>query len=96
MIVRKRKRQVKVVLILVLFNLQSGSEVITADFDDPAACDRAARRTFQGVDPGIEIRPIVPAAGVDMIEGTMVAYGVEGGEIGIYSCNPIAAAKTDS
>ncbi|UUV08679.1 hypothetical protein [Ruegeria sp. YS9] len=78
----------KVVLILVLFNLQSGSEVITAEFDDMAACSNAAKRTFQGVDSGVETRPLVPLEGTSVIEGTMIAYGAEGQEMGMYSCSP--------
>ena len=83
----------KVVLILVLLDLQSGSEVITADFDDLMACENAAARTFQGVDT--EIRPIVPTEGATMIDGTMIAYGAEGGELGVFSCNPISTAGAD-
>lgn len=85
----------KVVLILVLLDLQSGSEVITADFDDLMACENAAKRTFQGVDAAVEIRPIVPAEGTAMIDGTMIAYGAKGGEIGVFSCNPIGTAGAD-
>ena len=85
----------KIVLILVLLDLQSGSEVITADFDDLMACENAAARTFQGVDAAMEIRPIVPAEGATMIAGTMIAYGAEGGELGVFSCNPISTAGAD-
>ncbi len=78
----------KIVLILVLFNFQSGSEVITAEFDDMEACQNAALRTFQGVDAKVETRALVPAEGASIIDGTMIAYGAEGGELGMYSCSP--------
>lgn len=78
----------KVVLILVLLGF-GPSGMVTAEFDDVAACENAAARMFQGVDQAPEVRPLVPADGVKMIEGTMIAYGHEGDEIGAYSCNPI-------
>lgn len=81
----------KIVLILVLLSF-GGSEVVTAEFDYAPACDHAALRMFQGIDKAVEIRPIVPAEGAKMIEGTMIAYGDDGGEIGVYSCNPMSTA----
>lgn len=81
----------KIVLILVLFNLQSGSEVITAEFDDIEACELAALRTFQGVTAEVEMRALEPAEGTAQIEGTIIAYDDEGSEIGVYSCNPSRA-----
>ena len=48
----------KIILILVLFNMQSGSEVITAEFDDVEACELAALRTFQGVSAEVEMRTL--------------------------------------
>lgn len=44
---RRKEPIMKIILILVLFNLQSGSEVITAEFDDDRACELAALRTFK-------------------------------------------------
>ncbi|SFQ68635.1 hypothetical protein SAMN05421853_12128 [Roseivivax halotolerans] len=78
----------KIILILVLFNLQSGSEVITAEFDDARACDLAALRTFQGVTAEPDMRPLDPAEGASAIEGTVIAHDSDGAEIGMYSCNP--------
>lgn len=78
----------KIVLILALFDFGS-SAMVTAEFDDVAACENTAARMFQGVDQAPEVRPLVPAEGMDVIEGTMIAYGHEGDEIGAYSCNPI-------
>lgn len=78
----------KIILILVLFNFQSGSEVITAEFDDMQACADAAMRTFQGVDAAVELRPLVPAEGATLLDGTMIAYNADGAETGMYSCSP--------
>ncbi|AUR22555.1 hypothetical protein [Phaeobacter inhibens] len=78
----------KIILILVLFNFQSGSEVITAEFDDMQACADAALRTFQGVDAAVELRPLVPAEGATLLDGTMIAYNADGAETGMYSCSP--------
>lgn len=77
----------KIILILVLLS-HGGSEVITADFADLSACEDAARRTFQGLNPEVELRPLEPAEGVELLEGTMVAYDPEGGQLGVFSCNP--------
>ena len=84
----------KFVLILVLFNLESGSEVITAEFNDLQACDDAARRTFQGVDVAVELRPLVPTDGANVLPGTMIAYNSEQGQTGIYSCSPSRSHMT--
>lgn len=78
----------KIILILVLFNLQSGSEVITAEFDDDRACELAALRTFQGVTTEPDLRPLEPAGGATPIDGTVIARDSDGAEIGMYSCNP--------
>lgn len=78
----------KFVLILVLFNLESGSEVITAEFGDLQACDDAARRMFQGVDAAVELRALVPVEGATVLDGTMIAYNADGAETGMYSCSP--------
>ena len=83
----------KIILILVLFNLQSGSEVITAEFDDAEACERAAVRTFQGVSAEVEMRDLEPLAGRTLIDGTVIAQNGEGAEIGMYSCNPSRASR---
>lgn len=84
----------KFVLILVMFNLQSGSEVITAEFNDLQACNDAARRTFQGVDAAVELRPLVPVAGATVIDGTMIAYSSDEAQSGVYSCSPSRVRAT--
>lgn len=83
----------KFVLILVLFNFQSGSEVITAEFDDMQACEDAALRTFQGVDAAVELRGLVPVEGATVLDGTMIAYNADGAETGMFSCSPSRSAK---
>lgn len=84
----------KFVLILVLFNLESGSEVITAEFSDLQACDDAARRTFQGVDAAVELRPLVPVEGATVLDGTMIAYSRDQAQTGMYSCSPSRTRTT--
>ncbi|MHC0055441.1 hypothetical protein [Actibacterium sp. D379-3] len=81
----------KIILILVLFNMQSGSEVITAEFDDVEACELAALRTFQGVRAEVEMRALEPAGAT--IAGTVIAHGDDGAELGMYSCNPSRSAR---
>lgn len=66
--------------------MQSGSEVITAEFDDVRACELAALRTFQGVSTKVEMQALEPAETI--ITGTIIALGNDGAELGIYSCNP--------
>lgn len=78
----------KFILILVLFNIQSGSEVITAEFDDAQACKDAALRTFQGVDSKVEMQILVPVEGATVIEGTTVANDAKGNQLGMFSCSP--------
>lgn len=77
----------KIILILVLLS-HGGSEVITADFYDLNACEDAARRTFQGINPEVELWPLEPEEGLELLAGTMVAYDSEGGQLGVFSCNP--------
>lgn len=84
----------KFVLILVLFNLESGSEVITAEFNDLEACEDAARRTFQGVDAAVELRPLVPVEGATILDGTMIAYNSDEAQTGMFSCSPSRTQTT--
>lgn len=84
-----KRTTMRFVLILVLFNFQSGSEVITAEFEDEQACQHAAKRTFQGVDARMEIREMEILEGQEVLAGTMIAYDENGGEIGMFACNPI-------
>ncbi|WP_340249581.1 hypothetical protein [Sulfitobacter pontiacus] len=76
----------KIILILVLFNMQSGSEVITAEFDDVKACELTAQRTFQGVSPEVEMRALESEGAT--IASTVIAHGDDGAELGMFSCNP--------
>ena len=83
----------RVLLILVIFNFEAGSEVqIRMDFGDEAACHAAAVQTFQTVDETVEIHPMEVPAGQEMLEGTMIAYGATGGQIGMYACNVLRAS----
>ena len=78
----------KIVLILVLINFPSGSEVINIEFDDIQACEDAALQVFDGVDIEMETHSSLPLEGPSIIYGTMVANGLEGYEIVMYSCSP--------
>ncbi|EPX76527.1 hypothetical protein thalar_03657 [Litoreibacter arenae DSM 19593] len=77
-----------VLLIIVIFNFEAGSEVETrVDFEDEAACQAAALDAFLAVDKNAQIHAIDVPAGQEMLEGTMIVYGETGGEIGMYACN---------
>ncbi|MEM7668749.1 MAG: hypothetical protein AAF317_06300 [Pseudomonadota bacterium] len=83
----------RVLLILVIFNLEAGSEIETRmDFGNEAACHAAALETFRMVDETVEIRTMDVPAGQEMLEGTMIAYGASGEEIGMYACNILRAS----
>ena len=84
----------KIVLILVLLNI-SGNEIITADFDDVEACEHAALRTFQGLQEEVEIEPLEPIEGAELLEGTMIATAGDGMQLGVFSCNPAGAGQSD-
>jgi len=78
----------KVLLIVVMFNFETGSELETRmDFADVTDCHAAALETFQGIDAAVDIRAMEIPEGQEMLEGTMIAYGAEGNEIGMYACN---------
>ena len=83
----------KVLLIVVMFNFESGSELETRmDFADVDACHAAALETFQGIDAAVDIRAMEIPEGQEMLEGTMIAYGADGGEIGMYACNELRSS----
>jgi len=77
-----------VLLIVVKFNFETGPELETRmDFADVADCHAAALVTFQGVDAEVDIRAMEIPEGQEMLEGTMIAYGAKGHQIGMYACN---------
>ena len=87
----------KVLLIVVMFNFEAGSELETrTDFADVEACHAAALETFQGIDAAADIREMEIPDGQEMLEGTMIAYGAEGNEIGMYACNVLRAGAASS
>ena len=81
----------KVLLIIVVFNFETGSELETRmDFIDEPSCHAAALERFQVVDSNVTIRAMEISEGQEMLEGTMIAYGSEtSGEIGMYACNTL-------
>lgn len=84
----------KVLLILVVFNFETGSELETrVDFDNEADCHAAALESFQVIDPAVDIQAMEIPEGQEMLEGTMIAYGSEGGEIGMYACNVLRSSS---
>ena len=83
-----------VLLILVIFNFETGSELETrSDFTNQDDCHAAALETFQGVDAGVEIKAMEIPEGQEMLEGTMIAYDAGGGEIGMYACNVLRSVS---
>lgn len=83
----------KVLLIVVIFNFETGSELETRlDFADVDACHAAALKTFQSIDAEVDIRAMEIPEGQEMLEGTMIAHGVEGNEIGMYACNVLRSS----
>ncbi|MEO0750894.1 MAG: hypothetical protein AAFU41_19225 [Pseudomonadota bacterium] len=88
----------KVLLIVVIFNFETGSELETRmDFADVTDCHAAALETFRDIDAAVDIRAMEIPEGQEMLEGTMIAYGAEGNEIGMYACNVLrsGAAAAD-
>lgn len=78
----------KVLLIVVMFNFETGSELETRmGFADVDACHTAALETFQSIDAEVDIRAMEIPEGQEMLAGTMIAYGAAGDEIGMYACN---------
>ena len=83
----------KVLLIIVVFNFETGSELGTnLNFDNEADCHAAALVSFQAIDEAVDIRAMEIPEGQEMLEGTMIAYGSEGGEIGMYACNTLRSS----
>lgn len=86
-----------VLLIAVMFNFETGSKLETRmDFADVADCHAAALAIFQGIDAEVDIRAMEIPEGQEMLEGTMIAYGVEGHEIGMYACNVLRTGAGSS
>lgn len=84
----------KVLLIIVVFNFETGSELETnLDFDNEADCHAAALASFHEVDEAVDVRAMEIPEGQEMLEGTMIAYGAEGREIGIYACNVLRSSS---
>ncbi len=91
----RREDFVKVLLIIVVFNFDTGSELETRlDLSDMNACHAAASAAFRDIDAAVDIRPMEISEGQEMLEGTMIAYGAEGGEIGMYACNTLRSAAS--
>lgn len=80
----------KVLLIIVVFNFETGSELeMDMDFESEPDCHVAALTVFQEIDEAVTVRAMGVPEGQDMLDGTMIAYGAAGGEIGMYACNTL-------
>ena len=78
----------KVLLIIVVFNFETGAELETdMSFASVPACHTAALTTFQEIDDAVTVEAMEVPEGQEILEGTMIAYGADGGEIGMYACN---------
>tara|TARA_R110002020_G_scaffold98861_5_gene235080 strand:- start:447 stop:710 length:264 start_codon:yes stop_codon:yes gene_type:complete len=83
-----------VLLIIVIYNFETGSVVeMRMDFEDEPSCHAAALDAFRAVDEHSEIRAMDVPAGQEMLDGTMIAYGTSGGEIGMYACNALRSTE---
>lgn len=92
-----QEERMKVLLIIVVFNFETGSELETRmDFNDEASCHAAALERFQAVDSNVAIHAMEIREGQEILEGTMIAYGEAGGEIGMYACNTLRASASES
>lgn len=84
----------KVLLIIVVFNFETGSELETnLNFDNEAECHDAALASFQEIDDAVETRAMDVPEGQEILAGTMIVYGAEGGEIGMYACNTLRSSS---
>lgn len=84
----------KVLLIIVVFNFDTGSELETnLNFDNEADCHATALASFQEVDAAVNIQAMEIPEGQEVLEGTMIAYGAGGGEIGMYACNVLRSSR---
>lgn len=80
----------KVLLIIVVFNFEAGSVLETdMNFESEPECHAAALTAFQEIDEAVTLRARDIPEGQDMLDGTMIAYGADGGEIGMYACNTL-------
>ncbi len=78
----------KVLLIIVVFNFETGAELATdMSFGNEPACHAAALTKFQEIDDQVRVEAMEVPEGQGMLEGTMIAYGADGAEIGMYACN---------
>lgn len=85
----------KVLLIVVVFNFETGSELETRlDLADMDACHAAAADRFHKIDEAVEIREMEIPQGQEMLEGTMIAYSADGSEIGMYACNTLRSTAS--
>lgn len=84
----------KVLLIIVVFNLETGSELETdMNFESETDCHAAALTSFQEIDDGVTVQAMEIPEGQEMLEGTMIAYGAGGGKIGMYACNVLRSVS---
>ena len=63
------------------------------DFQDVEACHAAALETFLGIDVAVDVRAMEIPEGQEMLESTMIAYGADGNEIGMYACSVLRAGS---
>ena len=84
----------KVLLIIVVFNFETGSELDTdTSFESETDCHAAALTSFQEIDDGVTVQAMEIPEGQETLEGTMIAYRADGGEIGMYACNVLRSAS---
>ncbi|MFQ1701935.1 hypothetical protein ACJ5NV_15205 [Loktanella agnita] len=84
----------RILLIIVVFNFETGSELeMRQDFTNEPDCHAAALSSFQELDEAVQIRAMDIPDGQEMLEGTMIAYGAGGGEIGMYACNTLRSSS---
>lgn len=84
----------KYLLLLVLFNFETGSELTMDRFDDMAACERAAMEIFKARDSDTQVQLLEPDHGADVIEDMMIAYDANGDAMGMFSCSPLQAGSS--
>ena len=79
----------KVVLILVVFTLGEGSDLVTTEFATMAECEAGALAMFKDVNNAHVANRFELTAGSDVIEETMIVRGQDGTDIGMFSCGPL-------
>jgi len=78
---------------MVVFNFETEQRLETdLNFTNQADCHAAALSSFQEIDQAVEIRVMEIPERQEMLEGTMIAYGAEGSEIGMYACNTLRSS----